>query len=227
MIKIHGDWMSQPSRAVLCFCLMAGVPHIFVSHLIHKGDLKKPEFLALNPLGTVPIIEDGEFKLAESHAILTYIHRTRNCADHWYPSAPQARAHVDHYLHWHHTGLRTLAQVVYHRFEAEKLGRPANIHLLQAAEAQASKALQTLDTWLGTKRFIAGEEASIADVSAACEIAQGKLIGYDLARYRNVGEWFQRVYGMDGMVKGHAMLEKIVARQKSRETTANTTRKGP
>src|SRR5436309_7918887 len=40
---------------------------------LSKGEQRKPEFLALNPFGRVPVLVDGELKLWESHAILAYL----------------------------------------------------------------------------------------------------------------------------------------------------------
>ena len=202
--------MSQPSRAVLCFCYLNSIRHTFVPHYIHRGDLRKPEFLAVNPLGYVPIIEDGPFRLAESHAILTYLHSTRPCAPHWYPPSPPSRAQVDCYLHWHHTGLRSLAQVVFHKFEAEKLHRKPDLHALETSEKKSISALTTLESWLSAHPYLVGDEITIADISAVCELAQSRLIDYDLSQFPKVLQWFEGVYALEGVKKGHEVLEKMV-----------------
>src|SRR5262245_48864115 len=66
---------SPYSWRVLLALLVKKVP--YESRLLEfsKGDLKKPEYLALNPRGRVPTISDGEFSLYESIAILSYLDR--------------------------------------------------------------------------------------------------------------------------------------------------------
>src|SRR5580704_18558275 len=50
-----------------------GVPYEKVRIHLDKGDQKKPDFLALNPNGKVPALTDGDAKLFESLAIITYL----------------------------------------------------------------------------------------------------------------------------------------------------------
>jgi glutathione S-transferase len=73
---------------------------------VYKLENHTPDFIKINPARQIPAITDGSFNLAESHTILRYLHSTRECADHWYPSCSKKRAMVDQYLDWHHTNLR-------------------------------------------------------------------------------------------------------------------------
>ena len=58
-----------------------------------------PEFLALNPLGTVPVLLDGAHAIRESHVILRYL-ATRQGAEALYPRDPLARAGVERWMDW-------------------------------------------------------------------------------------------------------------------------------
>merc|ERR1712002_933825 len=64
-LKVYADLMSQPARAVVIFCRAAGIPHQHVPVRITAGDTKTEEYLAMNPLGKVPVLKDGEFVLTE------------------------------------------------------------------------------------------------------------------------------------------------------------------
>lgn len=65
-IRIHMDYMSQPSRAVWALCLIAKIPHEIKEVKIAKLEMKSEEYLKINPMGKVPAIEDTQnnFKLA-------------------------------------------------------------------------------------------------------------------------------------------------------------------
>ncbi|KAG2445094.1 hypothetical protein HYH02_008961 [Chlamydomonas schloesseri] len=57
-VKLYVDYMSQPSRCVVIFSRVNGLPVEVRPVLIHKGETRSPAYLALNPLGKVPLLED-------------------------------------------------------------------------------------------------------------------------------------------------------------------------
>ncbi|URE04739.1 Glutathione S-transferase [Musa troglodytarum] len=81
MLRVYADRMSQPSRAIVIFCKVNGIDFEEVRIDIVKRQHLSPEFKEINPMGQVPAIVDGRFKLFESHAILSYL----SCA---FPGVP-------------------------------------------------------------------------------------------------------------------------------------------
>ncbi len=92
ILKIYGDYASQPSRAVLCLLKMNKIPFEFIETRVGKMEHHNPEFIKINPWKAVPALVEvdkktgEEWALFESHAILRYICTTRKLADHWYPA---------------------------------------------------------------------------------------------------------------------------------------------
>jgi glutathione S-transferase len=73
MLKLYGGARSRAS-IVQWYLEELGVPYEFVLlNMMEKGEHLQPEFLAINPMGKVPAIVDGDFKLWESGAILLYL----------------------------------------------------------------------------------------------------------------------------------------------------------
>ena len=71
-----------------------------IHHVSFKDkETQSPGYLAINPMGRVPALTDGDFKLWESNAILTYL-ATMFPATKALPSDPRGRADVDRWLHW-------------------------------------------------------------------------------------------------------------------------------
>ena len=152
-------------------------------HMQHRD----PEYRKINPNMKVPAIQDTvetsdgkseTFSLFESHAIMRYLHESRGTPDHWYPVDPKQRAKVNEYLDWHHLNLRQGAEgflllrfinpfITGKRCSEEKL----NEHI----EGLKNSLDMIENNWLKAgedHKFLFGYQISIADLSAASEIAQ-------------------------------------------------------
>ncbi|KAH8940822.1 hypothetical protein BDL97_14G004600 [Sphagnum fallax] len=232
-LTLYVDLLSQPCRAVTILCSGmidddddddedARVNEIEADVQIislWKKQNREPPFLAINPLGKVPAINDGGFTLSESHTIMRYLAATRKVADHWYPEDLEKRACVDRMLDWHFGNLhRDAAQFVVHREMAPIIGRTKNPTLAAEAEASLKQSLKTMETvWLKDSPFLAGgSQPSIADISSASELQQLKLLdkeesGALLAPYEKVKAWMVAVeeFTAPYFVDTHGVLEKL------------------
>jgi glutathione S-transferase len=209
VLKVYGDELSDPTRAVLAFLKLNQVPFEFIFVNLWKGEQLAAEYLQVNPMGKVPAIDDDGFKLAESHAIMAYIHATRRLPDHWYPSEIKARAMVDRYLHWHHSNLRVGEALIFANVIAPALGLSINLEQVSLAQDTFLKSLSMLDRMLTDHNFLAGAEISLADLSAACEIAEHRLRNFDLSHWPYVQEWMARVFTLPEVQEVHRRLDEF------------------
>lgn len=84
-------------RAELMLSLL-GLEADLIEVDLASGAHKAPDFLALNPLGQVPVIQDAAVTLADSNAILVALARKYDPSGRWYPSDPEAAAAVQRWL---------------------------------------------------------------------------------------------------------------------------------
>lgn len=166
-----------------------------------KRQQLSPDFIEINPLGKVPAIVDGRFKLFESHAILIYLASAfPSVADHWYPNDLSKRAKIHSVLDWHHTNLRPgAAGYVMNSVLAPFLGRSLDSKAAAEAEKLLTKSLSTLETfWLkGNGKFLLGSnQPSIADLNLVCELMQLQILDEKdrlrlFSPYKKVEEWIE------------------------------------
>ncbi|CAN8232765.1 unnamed protein product [Cochlearia groenlandica] len=200
-LKVYGDRMSQPSRAIILFCKVNKIQFDEILINLAKRHQFSPDFKEINPLGKVPAIVDGKLKLFESHAILIYLASSfPSVADHWYPNDLSKRAKIHSVLDWHHTNLRPgAAGYVLNSVLAPFLGLPLNSKAASEAEKVLTKSLLVLETfWLkGNGKFLVGSnQPSIADLSLVCELMQLQLLEEKdrvrlLSPHKKVEEWIE------------------------------------
>lgn len=214
-LKLYGVPFSQPVRAVMWLLLLKQQPFEMV--LINPGSKgesgsRHPDFLKKSPGGTIPCIEEPEtgFTLGESHAILTYLARTRGWFD-VYPPDEQVRARIDAYLHYHHRNVREASLGLV----APKIRKDLDIPEVMQAAAQRNltAALKTLDSsWLSESRFLVGDSVTLADLAAYVEIGQLQpefTNVFDLSAYKNVSRWLQEMKTVDCHDEVHVVLAEL------------------
>ncbi len=86
-MKLHGAIISPNVRKVVIACMIKGIE--FDSNMIVPGpELKQAEFLKLNPLGMIPVLEDEDLTIGDSNIIIQYL-------DEKYPDRPLLPAEVN------------------------------------------------------------------------------------------------------------------------------------
>lgn len=116
-ITFHYGSGSPPAWRVWLALEFKALPYEFRLLSFDAGDLKRPEFLALNPRGRVPVITDGDFTLYESNAIVEYLEEQYPATPQLFPGNTRERARVRRWVSEIDDGIaRTLydlAQAVY------------------------------------------------------------------------------------------------------------------
>ncbi|VVC24270.1 Thioredoxin-like fold,Glutathione S-transferase, N-terminal,Glutathione S-transferase, C-terminal- [Cinara cedri] len=181
-LKLYYSLMSQPSRALYLFFKVAEIPFDGKVIDLFKAQHCTEEFQAINPLQKIPVIDHDGFILTESVAILRYICRTYNVADHWYPRDSVKQALVDEYLEWQHSNTRAdcAFYCLYKVFWPMFSGKQANDTRIAQLERRMNQTLDSIESfWLQDNLFLCGNEISIADIIGICEIEYTRIAGFD------------------------------------------------
>ena len=99
MLKVWGRRSSFNVQKVLWLVGELGLAHAHIPAGGDFGRLDEPSFRALNPHGRVPVIEDGDLAVWESHAILRYLAARYDRSGLW-SADPAERARVDSWMDW-------------------------------------------------------------------------------------------------------------------------------
>ena len=214
-VRLYGVPFSQPVRAVMWLMLHKRTPFELV--LINPGSKgetgsRHPDYLARNPGGTIPMIEEPStgFVLSEAHAIMCYLCNTHGWYD-VYPADFRQRARVDWYLHYHHRNIRDASLGLV----APRIRKDLNIPeaVQQSALATLTNALRALDTgWLAQSPYLTGERLTLADFAAYVEIGQlqpGFTNVFDFEPFPNVQSWLHRMKQADGHDDVHVVLAEL------------------
>ncbi|MBN3289647.1 GSTT1 transferase, partial [Polypterus senegalus] len=196
-LEVYVDLMSQPCRALLLFLRHNHIPHTVKNVLLHRGEQKTPEFTKLNPMQKVPVIVDNGFVLTESDAILKYLATTYKVPHHWYPQDPKIRARINEYTSWHQTNTRPHAARVFilEVLMPRMTGNPPDAKKVERALADLSETLDKLESvFLKRQPFLCGDEITLADLLAICELMQPLGSGRDVLKDRpKLDAWRERI----------------------------------
>lgn len=168
------------------------------------GEHKQEDHLRRHPAGKVPAIQDGDFTLFESNAIIRYYADTNGSK--FYPKDPKARALVDEWMDFTsiHIG-NGITRVVFNTVFAPIVpGATVDQESLKCGHEFLDKYLPVVDTQLGETKYIAGEELTLADFTLLATLDPAEAGKIDLAKYPNISKWRAELMKQDWYTACHA-----------------------
>jgi glutathione S-transferase len=205
MLRIFGYAASINVRKVLWTCEEIGIRFVREDWGGAFRSTSDPELLAKNPVGMVPVVEDGETTVWESNTIVRYLASSRGRHD-LLPAEPHRRAHVEQWMDWQASDLNNTWR---YAFQALVRRNPQydDPRAVEASIRQFTGAMAIIDAQLGeTASHIAGSDFTAADIAIGLAVHRWLSTPFDKPRYDHVDRYYRRLsarpafarYGRDG-----------------------------
>ncbi len=191
MIKLYDHLASGNGYKVRLLLSRLAIPFERIELDIDAGETRTPEFLARNPSGRIPVVElvDGSY-LAESGAILFYF--AENTA--FLPDDPLARAKVLQWMFFEQYEHEPNIAVARHWLAHGAISAEQQQQLADK-QAHGVAALKRMEGHLDGRQWFVGGHCSIADIALYSYTHVAAEGGFDLAPFRHVNAWLERVAG--------------------------------
>ncbi|MBC7739626.1 MAG: glutathione S-transferase family protein [Candidatus Saccharibacteria bacterium] len=159
-----------------------------------NGATRQPEFRAINVMGEVPVLVDGETTLTQSGVMLDYISSKsgklggRSAAE---------RREILRWMFWDNHKLST--QIGVTRFQMNFVpAAKRSVDVIAFFQARLKSAYAVLDAHLEKRRWIAGETVTIADLSCCGYLFYPEPFGFDRAGHQHIDAWLSRISALPG-----------------------------
>jgi glutathione S-transferase len=192
-MKLYDMELSGNCYKVRLFLALIGRKYDTVPVNLKAGEQKRPEYLAVNPLGKVPALEDDGNVIRDSQAILVYLGRKYG-GPKWWPEDAAGQGEIVQWLSfaanemWHGCAI---ARAI------PKFNRPGD-HA--AAQTQARAALAILEGRLSKNDWLALGRPTIADIACYPYAALVWEGGVPIDAYPAVRAWFKRIAALPGYI---------------------------
>jgi glutathione S-transferase len=196
MSELQGSVLHQMAMSGNCYKVrltahQLGVPLKLKDYPLHGGETRKPEFLAKNPNGRVPLLEfiDGRC-LAESGAIIFHLSEGTRLqpSDSWHRAQMLQWMFFEQYSHEPYVAVARFWLEYAPKDELEK-----KRHLIPEWHTKGNAALAVMESHLTEHDWFAGPDYSIADIALYGYTHCAQEGAFDLAVYPAVKRWLQRV----------------------------------
>ncbi len=196
-LKLYRHPLSGNAHRAELLLSILGLKAELIDVDLMQGEQKKPAFLSKNIFGQVPVLEDGDVTIADSHAILVYLASQYDHQHTWLPIEPAKAAEVQRFLA---VSAGPLAS-------GPATARVINLFDLPLDKARAvensHKLLSTLERHLEQRDWLAAEHPTIADLANYSYLAVAPEGDVSLHNYPNVRAWLTRVEQLPGFVPMH------------------------
>jgi glutathione S-transferase len=168
------------------------------------GRNHETDYLAMNPNGRVPTLQDGDFVLWESNSIMRYLALAYGAGSAIYPQPPKRRAGVDRWLDWTLSTLQPVDRPVFWALVRTPVEQRDMVAIRKDADAEAAQ-WRVVDAQLKARRFIEGDDFTLADIALGAYARRWFGVeGISKPRFEHLDRWF-------GQLASHAGFAQFVA----------------
>ena len=202
-MKLYNSQYSPRARRARICAHEVGCDLERIDMEFQKGDMRKPEYLAVNPMGKIPTLVDDDFVLWESGAICVYL-ATKFPEKKLLPIDPRGLAETMRWMFWHAGHYEPpIATTTY-----EKIVKP----LLMKQETDDKRVADArvdldrfgplLDTHLAKNAYALGDQFTIADIMLGTSTQQGDRVGLEItARFPHIKRYCEKLEAREAWKK--------------------------
>lgn len=156
------------------------------------GKTDTPEYRAMNPTGLVPTLQEDNFTLWESNAIMRYLCGAQAPDTTLWPRDPQARARVDQWLDAQQTLMNRPQGVIFIGLVRTKPEARDNAAIARAIP-EAARAYGMIAAELAKHPFITGEHLTLCDIAWGVHVHRWFTMEFDRPEIPNLRAWYERL----------------------------------
>ena len=190
MIKVWGRLTASNVQKVMWCVDELGVAHEHI-HIPFGRARQDPAYLAINPNGRVPTIEEDGFILWESNSCVRYIAARFGAGSLW-PTDPRVRADAERWLDWQLTTLSEPSDTIFIGLVV-KQPEQRDMAAIAAATKRLNELWAIVDKVLATRKFVAGNDLTIGDIPMGIAVHRWFTIPVERDGHPNVEGWYGRL----------------------------------
>jgi glutathione S-transferase len=199
MLKIWGRTNSINVQKVLWCCAEMSLPHERVDAGGPFGVNNTPEYLAMNPNGLVPTINDEGFILWESHAIVRYLSRKHGLGT-LCPKDAQAAADADRWMEWYSTTLwNNLRPVFWNLVRVAPDKR--DMKSVEDGRSKMADNLKMVEARLASRPFVAGDALTMGDIPMGVAVHRWFNLPIERPDLPRLAAYYERLKQRPGFAK--------------------------
>lgn len=190
-ITLYNHDLDENCYRVRLMLSFLGLAHEIVAiDMVPGHEEKGPAMRALNPLGSLPILQDGDLVLYGTQAILAHLSRAHDAAGVWLPLEPATFSRV---MQWTFFSAKALSCAI----EARRVAVFGLGGDLEALKHEARQALRIMDDHMVLRQiegfeWFAADTATIADLSLLPSFALSRDYGIDHDEFPALRRWLRR-----------------------------------
>lgn len=191
-LTLYNTPLSGHGHRVKLLLTLLGLPF---EEIEAGADVRKTaSFLALNPFGQVPVLVEGETVITDSNAILLWLVKRYAPESHWLPHELIEEVQVHQWL------AKAAGEIRYGVASARLIRQFATPENYESATLVATKFLPQMEQHLTGKRWLVGEQPTLADLACYAYVACAPEGGISLAEYSAIQLWLHNVEALPGFV---------------------------